>query len=55
MIIENQDRQSMEMGLFVGARIRVVKNAVESPNMVVAVNESRYMLSKATAQKIGVK
>ena len=54
-IIENQDKQSMEMGLFSGARVRVIHNAIESPNMVVAINESRYMLNKETARHILVK
>ena len=55
MIQGNQDKQSMEMGLFDGARVRVIKNSIESSNMVIAVNESRYMLSKETARRIMVK
>ena len=55
VIVENDDKQSMEMGLFAGARVRVIKNTLESLNMVVAINDSRYMLSKDTARMIRVK
>ncbi|MFC1498683.1 ferrous iron transport protein A [Verrucomicrobiota bacterium] len=55
LIVGNEDRQSMEMGLFSGAKVRVIKNSIESPNMVVAINDSRYMLSKETARRIMVK
>ena len=53
-IVENHDKQSMEMGLFSGARVQVIRNTIESPNMVIAINESRYMLNKETARKIKV-
>lgn len=52
MILENSNKQSMEMGLFPGAHVRVIRNSMASPNMVVGVNDSRYMLSKETARKI---
>jgi len=52
MILENSNKQSMEMGLFGGAHVRVIRNSMASPNMVVGVNDSRYMLSKETASKI---
>jgi Fe2+ transport system protein FeoA len=52
VILENSDRQSMEMGLFIGAQVRVIRNNFASPNMVVGVSDSRYMLSKETAQRI---
>jgi Fe2+ transport system protein FeoA len=55
VIIDNQDKQSMEMGLFSGARVKVIRNSIESPNMVIAINESRYMLNKETARQIMVK
>ncbi len=54
-ILENLDKQSMEMGLFPGATVRVIKNNIENPSMVVALNESRYMLNKETARQIRVK
>lgn len=40
------------MGLFGGATVKVIRNSMGSPNMVVGVGDSRYMLSKDTAQKI---
>lgn len=52
IILENSDKQSMEMGFFGGATVRVIRNTASSPNMVVGVNDSRYMLSKETARKI---
>ncbi len=52
IIIDNSDKQSMEMGLFGGATVRVIRNSIGSPNMVVGVGDSRYMLSKDTALKI---
>lgn len=55
MITDNQDRQSMEMGLFPGATVRIIRNSIESPNMVIAINDSRYMLNKETARQIMVR
>ena len=54
IILDNADKQSMEMGLFTGAKVHIIRNKPESPNMVVGVNESRYMISKDTARKIMV-
>ena len=55
IILENLDKQSMEMGLFGGAKIKIIRNTLASPNMIVGINESRYMLNKTTANKIMVR
>ena len=55
VIVDNQDKQSMEMGLFGGAKVKIVRNSIESPNMVIGINESRYMLNKETARQIMVR
>ena len=55
VVISNSDRKTLEMGLFVGAVVHVMKNRSKDANMVVAVGESRYIISKETAQKIQVR
>lgn len=54
LVISNGDRQTLEMGLFTGASVQVIKNRPNDANMVVAAGESRYIISKEAAQKIRV-
>ena len=55
VVISNGDRKTLEMGLFSGALVTVIKNQPNSANMVVAAGESRYIIAKDAAVKIQVK
>jgi len=54
-VLSNNDRKTIEMGLFNGAIVTVIKNHLNDVNMVVAVGESRYIISKEVAKKINVR
>jgi Fe2+ transport system protein FeoA len=54
VVTSNSDRQTLEMGLFTGASVKVLKNRPNDANMVVATGESRYIISKEAAGKIRV-
>jgi Fe2+ transport system protein FeoA len=55
VVISNSDKKTLEMGLFSGALVHVMKNRPSDANMVVAAGESRYIISKEAAQKIQVR
>ncbi len=55
VIISNSDRKTLEMGLFSGALVTVIKNRPSDANLVVAAGESRYIISKEAAVKIQVR
>ena len=55
VVISNSDRKTLEMGLFSGAVVKVIKNRPNDANMVVAAGESRYIISKEAAIKIQVR
>jgi len=55
VIISNKDRKTLEMGLFAGALVKVIKNGSGDANMVVAAGESRYIIAKEAAEKIQVR
>lgn len=55
VVISNADKKTLEMGLFSGAFVRVMKNRPNDANMVVAAGESRYIISKEAAAKISVR
>lgn len=54
VVVSNKDRKTLEMGLFTGALVTVLKNRPRDANMVVAVGESRYIIAKEAAAKIQV-
>jgi len=54
VVVSNKDRKTLEMGLFTGAFVKVIKNRAKDANMVVAAGESRYIIAKEAAQKIQV-
>ena len=54
VVVSNKDRKTLEMGLFTGAFVTVLKNRPRDANMVVATGESRYIIAKAAAAKIQV-
>lgn len=55
MVISNRDRKTLEMGLFTGAHVTVLKNRPRDGNMLVAAGESRYIIDKEAAAKIQVR
>ncbi len=55
VVISNKDRKTLEMGLFTGALVKVIKNRSGDANMVVAAGESRYIISKEAAAQISVR
>lgn len=55
VVISNSDKKTLEMGLFSGALVHVMKNRPNDANMVVAAGESRYIISKEAAAKIQVR
>jgi Fe2+ transport system protein FeoA len=55
VVISNSDRKTLEMGLFSGALVHVIKNRPGDANMVVAAGESRYIIAKEAAAKIQVR
>jgi len=55
VVVSNKDRKTLEMGLFTGAFINVIKNRAKDANMVVAAGESRYIISKEAAAQISVR
>lgn len=55
VVVSNSDRKTLEMGLFTGAVVTVIKNRAADANMVVAAGESRYIIAKETAGKIQVR
>jgi len=54
VVTSNSNRKTLEMGLFTGASVQVIKNRPNDANMVVAAGESRYIISKEAAVKIRV-
>jgi Fe2+ transport system protein FeoA len=54
IVVSNKDRKTLEMGLFTGAHITILKNRPRDANMVVATGESRYIIDKEAAAKIQV-
>lgn len=55
VVVSNKDRKTLEMGLFAGALIKVIKNRPADANMVVAAGEGRYIIARETALKIQVR
>lgn len=54
-VLSNRDKKTLEMGLFSGAHVAVLKNRPRDANMVVAVGESRYIIAKESAEKVMVR
>ena len=55
VVVSNKDRKTLEMGLFTGAHVTVLKNRPRDGNMLVAAGESRYIIDKEAAAKIQVR
>lgn len=54
-VIHNSDRKTVEMGILKGNIITVLKNDKVDSNIIVAVGESRYGISREIAKTILVK
>ena len=54
VVVGNPDRKTVELGLFSGASVHVLQNNAKEPNMVVAVGDARYAISKQAAGRITV-
>ncbi len=55
IILNNPDKQLVELGMFEGSVVRMVKNDEHDENIVVASGESRFIVPRATANEIIVK
>jgi len=55
VVVSNSDRKTLEMGLFTGSRVAVIKNRPRDANMIVAAGESRYIIAKEAAVQISVR
>lgn len=54
-ITRNTDPKTLEMGLFPGMEVHILKNSKASPSLLVAVGESRYAIHRDIACQIRVK
>ena len=54
VVVGNPDKKTVELGLFSGAHVHVLQNDPKEPNMVVAVGDARYAISKEAAGQIAV-
>ncbi|OQX70642.1 MAG: hypothetical protein B6D62_04000 [Candidatus Cloacimonas sp. 4484_275] len=55
IVMENPDKKTVEMGIYVGNTVIVQKNDRNEPNIVVAVGESRYIIPRNLAKRILIK
>ncbi|HPK40470.1 MAG TPA: FeoA family protein [Candidatus Cloacimonadota bacterium] len=53
-IVSNPHRKSFELGLFNGNIIEVIRNSCNQRNIIIGVNDSRYIISKDIARHIKV-
>ena len=51
----NHDTKTIERGLYMGAKLDIYRNEAGEPNLIVAVNDSRYVLDRRIAGTIMVK
>lgn len=52
VVVSNSDKKTLEMGLFSGAMVCVLKNRPSDANMVIAAGESRYIIAKDSAAQV---
>ena len=55
VVVSNSNRKTLEMGLFSGALVTIIKNRPTDANMVVAAGEGRYIIAKQAAEQIQVR
>ncbi|MFO7660636.1 MAG: FeoA family protein [Candidatus Cloacimonadaceae bacterium] len=51
----NNDHKTVERGLCTGVQVRVLRNEMDEPNLIVAVGDARYVLDRRIAHRIKVK
>ncbi|PKN80405.1 MAG: ferrous iron transport protein A [Candidatus Cloacimonetes bacterium HGW-Cloacimonetes-1] len=51
----NGDITTIERGLYLGVMIKVLRNDITEPNIIVAVGDARYVLDRRVANKIRVR
>lgn len=54
-IICNNDFKTVERGLCSGVQVKVLRNEIDEPNLIVAVGDARYVLDRRIAHRIKVK
>jgi Fe2+ transport system protein FeoA len=55
IIVNNPNLKTIERGLYAGAQVFMLRNKNYEPNLVVAVGDSRYILSRRISKQITVK
>ncbi len=55
IVLCNHDTRTIERGLYLGARLEIYRNEEDEPNLIVAVQDSRYVLDRRIARSIRVK
>jgi Fe2+ transport system protein FeoA len=55
IILKNIHRKSFELGLYNGNTIKIIRNNHYQRNLIIAVGESRYIISKDIARHILIK
>jgi len=54
LIIKNIHRKSFELGLYNGNTVKIIRNNQYQRNLIIAVGESRYIISKDIARHIQI-
>ncbi|MBN1865611.1 MAG: ferrous iron transport protein A [Victivallales bacterium] len=55
LVVSNSDVKTLEMGLYPGALVTLTHNDTGERNIIVKVNDNRYVVPKTTAVKILVR
>ncbi len=55
MVYCNDDIKTIERGLYLGVQVKVMRNDLTEPNLIVAVGDSRYVLDRRVAEHIRVR
>ena len=53
-ITSNNDHKTVERGLCTGVKIKVLRNELDEPNLIVAVGDARYVLDRRIARRIKI-
>ncbi|MCD4829466.1 MAG: ferrous iron transport protein A [Candidatus Cloacimonetes bacterium] len=53
-VVSNPDRQTLELGIYPGSLVKVFKNHLGDPNLVVGIGDSRFILDRSLARNIKV-
>ena len=54
-VICNNNIRTIERGVYMGARIIVLRNEQYEPNIIIAVGDARYVLDRRIAKEIRLK